>query len=83
MAYNKLTPTTAPYIGTVEEKEAPAKTAKAAAAKPAPAKAAPAAKKECHLESRVAELEARVELLLKVLKKTPGLNIDKLSEGKL
>ena len=73
MAYNKLTPTTAPYIGTVEEKEAPAKTAKAA----------PAAKKECHLEGRVAELEARVELLLKVLKKTPGLNIDRLSEGKL
>lgn len=78
MAYNKLTPTTAPYIGTVDEKEAPAKTTKAAPAKPAPA-----VKKECHLEVRVAELEARVELLLKVLKKTPGLNIDRLSEGKL
>lgn len=73
MAYNKLTPTTASYIGTVDEKEAPAKTAKPA----------PAVKKECHLEVRVAELEARVELLLKVLKKTPGLNIDRLSEGKL
>ena len=59
------TPTTAPYIGKIEEKTA------------APAK------KECHLEGRVAELEARVELLLKVLKKTPGLNIEKLSEGKL
>ena len=58
------TQTTAPYIGKIEEKAAPAK-------------------KECHLEGRVAELEARVELLLKVLKQTPGLNIDKLSDGKL
>jgi len=64
------TPTTAPYIGKIEEKSAPAKFEMVTI-------------KECHLEGRVAELEARVELLLKVLKQTPGLNIDKLSDGKL
>lgn len=63
-AASSLTPTTAPYVGKIEEKSTPAK-------------------KECHLEGRVSELEARVELLLKVLKQTPGLNIDKLSDGKL
>ena len=41
------------------------------------------AKKECHLEGRVAELEERLDLLLKVLKRSPELRVEKLSDGKL
>lgn len=40
-------------------------------------------KEECHLEGRVAELEERLDLLLKVLKRSPELRVEKLSDGKL
>lgn len=67
MAYIKGTPLHSPYKGSVEEKPA--------APKPK--------KEECHLEGRVAELEERLDLLLKVLKRSPELRVEKLSEGKL